>query len=351
MIVRRTRLLLAVALSTLGAAHAARADDGQQAVAIVAGRRGALAARLSEELRAAGLQIRVEALASDLSTDGFVIVIGDGDDPAIEVLSKRGNVTERVALVEAGGAADARVLRVTEIVRALALPGGGSAEPTNEGPSPDAGSIDPPAASAPGPAGSAAPRASLAPTAGRPPPLPPPPPLRADHAPAIFEAGVFAGLGVAAQGPSMSVDATVRFWPHERVGVGLLASLPVVGAQIGAAEGQATMRTFLFGAELDLAPVVRTESLGVVLSPGIGLAHVTFSAEAAEGYRARDDGVFAGLAYGRVEGRLRVTESFRLAAAALGGGAFPPVEVRFAGRPISTYAFAGGVSLGLLLEL
>lgn len=149
----------------------------------------------------------------------------------------------------------------------------------------------------------------------------------------------------------MSVDATVRVWPHERVGVGLFASLPVVGAQIGAAEGEATMRTFLFGAELDFAPIVRTEALGVVLSPGIGLAHVTFSAEAAEGYRARDDGVFAGLAYGRVEGRLRVTESFRLSAAALGGGAFPPVEVRFAGRPISTYSFAGGLSIGLLLEL
>jgi hypothetical protein len=348
MIVWRTRLLLAVALSMFGAPRAARADSGQEAVAIVAGRRGALAVRLSEELRAAGLEIRVEALASDLSTDGFVIVIGDGDDPAIEVLSKRGGVTERVALVEAGGAADARVLRVTEIVRALALPGGGPAEPTNEGPRPDVEATGAPAPSAPAPAGPAAPRPSFAPSASR---LPPPPLLRADGAPAVFEAGVFAGLGVAAQGPSMSVDATVRFWPHDRVGVGLLTSLPVVGAQIGAAEGEATMRTFLFGAELDLAPVVRTEALSVVLSPGIGFAHVTFSAEAAEGYRARDDGVFAGLAYGRAEGRLRVTESVQLAAAALGGGAFPPVEVRFAGRPISTYAFAGGLSVGLLLEL
>jgi hypothetical protein len=347
MIARRTAPLAAFVFTLAGVPYVARADGGSQAVAIVAGTRGALAARLSEELRVAGLSVRVEATISEARSDGIVLVIGEGDDPSVEIWARRADQTERVAVVAPGDAIDARVLRVAEIVRALALPRGNPSPPASEAP-PLA--PEPPARPAPSersPAQVPRPHAKTAGAAAH----PPPPPLEEAGAPALFEAGVFAGLGVAAQGPSMSVDATVRLWPHERAGVGLLASLPVVGARIGAAEGEATMRSFLFGAELEVAPIVRSEPFGVVLSPGIGFAHVTFSAEAAEGYRARDDGVFAGLAYGRVEGRLRVTDSVRVAAAALGGGVFPPIEVHFAGRPVSTFAFTGGVSLGVLFEL
>lgn len=346
-------VVLALQLLSL---EVARADAGAS-VAIVAGKRGALASRVADELRAAGLLVNVEPTTGDVVSDGVVIVIGEGEEPIVEIRSKHGSETTLVAVVGAGGSVDARVLRVAELVRALALPSGARVA---------AQSAEPPLAPAPLVPPAAPPPDQAAKAAGAPAsttllPAPPgvdagvtgpivPPPLRPVPAP-IFDAGVAAALGVAAQGASMSIQGTIRVWPHDVVGVGVLADLPVVGTSIAATEGVATMRRHQFGAELEIAPARRGDWIGLVLAPGIGFAYVTFTAEAAAGYRARDDGVFAALAYGRAEGRLRLAESVHATAGVVGGAAFPPIEVRFGGRAVSTHAATGAISLGLLLEL
>ena len=340
-------LLVASALAAVAAARAATAQDQSGGVAIVAGRRGALAARLADELRAAGLTARVEAAPGDVSHDGLVMLLGDGDDPAIEIFMRRGDKIEPVAVIPGEGALDARVLRATEVARALVLPAGTPGAPPNAEP-PRAPTLPTapttPAASTAPPMGGARPIAPI-------PITPPVRPLIPAPVPSVFEAGAAAALGVAAQGPSMAIDASVRVWPHERVGVGVLASLPVVGTSIESTEGDATMRTFLFGAELPLAPLPRAGSFGLVLAPGLGVGYLALSAEAGDGYRAGDEGAFAGVAYARAEGRLRITDSVQATAGVLGGGAFPPVEIQFAGRPITTFTFTGDVSLGILAEL
>ncbi|XXX73218.1 hypothetical protein WMF30_36775 [Sorangium sp. So ce134] len=321
--------------------------DERSPVTVVAGARGALAHRLAQELEAAGLRVQVEASPTAVAPGGLLIVVPEGDDGAIEIWSASGGRADLVASVAPDGPLDTRVLRAAELVRALQSPA-------------RAPSDAPPAAVAPAPlppAPIAPPAVAVGPgEAWRIPPLgawaPPAPPFPVPVAPraALVDVGVAMALGWQAPGVSLALDASLRIWPSARVGIGLLAGLPIVSPTIRAPEGEVGFRSTLLGAELVLAPVARTGRFGLVLSPGLGLAHVSASGEARPPYLDSDASTFTAFVYGRGEVRLRLIDSLALTAGALGGAAIPPVDIRFVGRVTSTFSPLASFSLGVVIQ-
>ncbi|WP_437276698.1 hypothetical protein WME90_36415 [Sorangium sp. So ce375] len=323
------------------------ADDAPP-ITVVAGARGALAYRLSQELGAAGLKVRVEASPAAAGSGGLLIVIPEGDEGAIEIWSESGGRADLVASVAPDGPLDTRVLRAAELVRALRSTAGVPA-----------GAVGPePSAVAPAPVqpSPVAPPAALPGEAWRSPPVrawaPPSPPFAvpaASRAPPV-EVGVAIAVGWQAPGASLALDASLRIWPSARIGAGLLADLAVIGPELAASEGKVRFRSSLFGAELALAPIARSRRFGLVLSPGVGLGYVIASGDARPPYIDSDESTFTALVYGRGEARFRLIDSVYLTAGAVGGASIPPVDVRLAGRVISTFSPLASFSLGVVVQ-
>ncbi|WP_438010851.1 hypothetical protein WME89_20635 [Sorangium sp. So ce321] len=124
----------------------------------------------------------------------------------------------------------------------------------------------------------------------------------------------------------------------------------MVGPTIDAPEGEVRFRSTLLGAELVLAPVSRSGRVGLVLSPGLGLGHVSASGDADPPYVDSDESTFTAIVYGRAEARFRLIDSLALTAGALGGAAIPPVDIRFVGRVTSTFSPLASLSLGVVVE-
>ncbi|WP_437313867.1 hypothetical protein [Sorangium sp. So ce385] len=337
---------LVALVASLALAAPCFADD-RSPITVVAGARGALAHRLSQELEAAGLPVRVEASPTAVAPGGLLIVVPEGDEGAIEIWSASGGRADLVASVAPDGPLDTRVLRAAELVRALRSP---ASAPTDATPAAVAPAPLPPAPVAP-------PAVAVGPgEAWRSPPLgawaPPAPAFPVPAAPrsALVDVGVAMAVGWQAPGVSLALDASLRIWPSARVGVGLLADLPLVGPTVDAPEGEVGFRATLLGAELVLAPVARTGRFGLVLSPGVGLAHVSASGEARPPYLDSDESTITALVYGRGEARLRLIDSLALTAGALGGAAIPPVDIRFVGRVTSTFGPLASFSLGVVVE-
>ncbi|AUX34906.1 MULTISPECIES: hypothetical protein [Sorangium] len=340
---------LVALLASLALAAPCFADE-RSPITVVAGARGALAHRLSQELEAAGLPVQVEASPAAAAPGGLLIVVPEGDEGAIEIWSASGGRADLVASVAPDGPLDTRVLRAAELVRALrsAADAPAGATPAPLPPAPVAPAPLPPAPVAPPAAGSGQawwgrPLRAWA---------PPPPAFPVSAAPraALVDVGVAVAVGWQTPGVSLALDASLRLWPSARVGVGLLADLPLVGPTIDAPEGEVGFRATLLGAELVLAPVARTGRFGLVLSPGVGLAHVSASGEARPPYLDSDESTFTALVYGRGEARLRLIDSLALTAGALGGAAIPPVDLRFVGRVTSTFCPLASFSLGVVVE-
>ncbi|WP_437784464.1 hypothetical protein [Sorangium sp. So ce1097] len=341
-----------VASLAFGALVAPCSADERPPVTVVAGARGALAHRLSQELEAAGLRVQVEASPTAVAPGGLLIVVPEGDEGAIEIWSASGGRADLVASVAPDGPLDTRVLRAAELVRALRSPARapGDAPPAAVAPAAVAPAPLPPApvappavAVGPGEAWRSLPLGAWAPPA---PAFPVPAAPRA----ALVDVGVAMAVGWQTPGVSLALDASLRIWPSARVGIGLLADLPIVSPTIQAPEGEVGFRSTLLGAELVLAPVARTGRLGLVLSPGLGLAHVSASGEARPPYVDSDESTFTALVYGRAEVRLRLIDSLVLTAGALGGAAIPPVDIRFAGRVTSTFSPLASFSLGVVIQ-
>ncbi|WP_437721140.1 hypothetical protein [Sorangium sp. So ce861] len=322
--------------------------DERSPITVVAGARGALAHRLSQELEAAGLPVQVEASPIAVAPGGLLIVVPEGDDGAIEIWSASGGRADLVASVAPDGPLDTRVLRAAELVRALRSPARAPSDATPAAVTP-----------APLPPAPAAPPAVAVGSgdAWRGPPLlrtwaPPAPAFPVPAAPrtALVDVGVAMAVGWQAPGVSLALDASLRIWPSARVGVGLLAELPLVGPTVQAPEGGVAFRSTLLGAELVFAPVARTGRFALILSPGLGLAHVSVSGEARPPYLDSDESTFTALVYGRGEARLRLIDSLVLTAGALGGAAIPPVDIRVAGRVTSTFSPLASFSLGLVIQ-
>ncbi|WP_441291355.1 hypothetical protein ACSRUE_13580 [Sorangium sp. KYC3313] len=317
-------------------------------ITVVAGARGALAYRLSQELEAAGLQVHVQAGPAAAGSGGLLIVIPEGEEGAIEIWSDSSGRADLVASVAPDGPLDTRVLRAAELVRALRSTAGAPAgavgpEPAAVAPAP----VQPsPAAPPAAPPGEAWPRPPLRAWA------PPSPPFAVPAAPRapLVEVGVAIAAGWQAPGASLALDASLRIWPSARIGAGLLADLPVIGPEIEASEGKVRFRRSLFGAELALAPIERGRRFGLVLSPGVGLGYVSASGDARPPYIDSDESTFTALVYGRGEARFRLVDSVVLTAGALGGAAIPPVDIRFAGRVISTFGPLASFSLGVVVQ-
>ncbi|WP_438008301.1 hypothetical protein WME89_06115 [Sorangium sp. So ce321] len=324
--------------------------DERSPVTVVAGARGALAHRLSQELEAAGLRVQVEATPTAVAPGGLLIVVPEGDEGALEIWSASGGRADLVASVAPDGPLDTRVLRAAELVRALLSPARapGDAAPAAVAPAPlPPAPVAPPAvAVGPGEAWRSLPLGAWAP------PAPPASPFPVPVAPraALVDVGVAMAVGWQTPGVSLALDASLRIWPSARVGIGLLADLPIVSPTIEAAEGEVGFRSTLLGAELVLAPVARTGRFGLVLSPGLGLAHVSASGEARPPHLDSDESTFTALVYGRAEVRLRLVDSLVLTAGALGGAAIPPVDIRFVGRVTSTFSPLASFSLGVVVE-
>ncbi|WP_437835970.1 hypothetical protein [Sorangium sp. So ce1153] len=321
--------------------------DERSPVTVVAGARGALAHRLSQELEAAGLRVQVEASPTPVAPGGLLIVIPEGDEGAIEIWSASGGRADLVASVAPDGPLDTRVLRAAELVRALRpsarAPGDAPPAAVAPAPLPPAPVAPPAVAVGPGDAWRSLPLGAWAPPA-------PPFPVRVAPRAALVDVGVAMVVGWQTPGVSLALDASLRIWPSARVGIGLLADLPIVGPRIEAPEGEVGFRSTLLGAELALAPVARTGRFGLVLSPGVGLAHVTASGEARPPYLDSDESTLTAVVYGRGEVRLRLIDSLALTAGALGGAAIPPVDIRFVGRVTSTFSPLASFSLGVVVE-
>ncbi|WP_437757086.1 hypothetical protein [Sorangium sp. So ce1389] len=336
-----------VAFSAFLALVAPCSADERSPVTVVAGARGALAHRLSQELEAAGLRVQVEASPTAVAPGGLLIVVPEGDEGAIEIWSASGGRADLVASVAPDGPLDTRVLRAAELVRALRSPARapGEAPPAAVAPAPlPPAPVAPPAvAVGPGEAWRSLPLGAWAPPA---PPFPVPVAARA----ALVDVGVAMAVGWQTPGVSLALDASLRIWPSARVGIGLLADLPILSPTIQAPEGEVGFRSTLLGAELVLAPVARTGRFGLVLSPGLGVAHVTASGEARPPYLDSDESTFTALVYGRGEVRLRLIDSLALTASALGGAAIPPVGIRFVGRVTSTFSPLASFSLGVVVQ-
>ncbi|WP_437647458.1 hypothetical protein [Sorangium sp. So ce362] len=339
------------ALAAFLALAAPCAADAPSPVTVVAGARGALAHRLSQELEAAGLRVQVEASPTAVAPGGLLIVVPEGEEGAIEIWSESGGRADLVASVAPDGPLDTRVLRAAELVRAL--------RSVARAP---AGAAPPAVVPAPLPPAPVAPVAPVAPPAvvpdeaWRSQPLrawaPPPPPFPVPAAPgaALVDVGVAIAVGWQAPGASLALDASLRIWPSAGIGVGLLAKVPVVGPDIEASEGKVGFLPALFGAELVLAPIARSRRFGLVLSPGLGLGYVSASGDARPPYVDSDESTFTALVYGRGEARFRLIDSLYLTAGALGGAAIPPVDIRIAGRVISTFSPLASFSLGVVVQ-
>src|SRR5262249_50791946 len=105
-------------------------------------------------------------------------------------------------------------------------------------------------------------------------------PAAAPSKPALVDVGIAGALGVQVPGVSIALDASLRIWPHARVGAGFLAELPILAPEITARAGSVRFRPAFFGAELVTAPIARTGRFGFVLSPGVALSHLSVSGDA-----------------------------------------------------------------------
>jgi hypothetical protein len=328
---------LAVGLVVASAARAASAEP--QEVTIVAGPRAALAHRLTQELEASGIVVHVESGEPSRDAPALFVVVPEEEGAPIEIWSVKDGASTLVASVASEGPADTRVLRAAELARALAAPGPRT--------SPVAA---PPEASPPAPIPAPSAPAALAPPSPFVPwSLQPPFRPKADE-PAYVDFGLGVALGLQSQGASLQFEGSARFWPAERVGVGVFASAPATGATIRANEGTATLRAAIFGLELVTAPVTRTGPFAIVLSPGIALDYVNVSGEAETGFVSLGGDTLLVAAYGRAEARIAIAGPLRLALGAMGGASFTAVDITFADTVYSTYCPFGSASLGAVVE-
>ncbi|HTJ80754.1 MAG TPA: hypothetical protein VL400_03495 [Polyangiaceae bacterium] len=351
---------------SLLAASSAAADPAPE-ITVVAGPRAALAHRLAQELEASGLVVHVEDAQAADAPKLFVVVPEDAKAP-IEIWTTKDGVSSLLATVASDGPADTRVLRAAEIARALAAPDGAAASPASaQGPdgalrTATAGAIQSSTAASvetPPPSATAKPAATVAPSTARggeipawatwPAPLVGPRP-QPEPTPPSFDFGFSVALGLQTQGASLQIEGSARWWPAERFGVGVLASAPVVGALVETTVGDATVRSSLFGLELETAPITRTGAFAWVLSPGIGLDWIHVDGTAKSAYESLGgDGVQAAI-YARTEVRIAVTGPLRLSVGAMGGAALPPVDITFIGTAYSTYSAFGSASFGAEIE-
>lgn len=313
--------------------------EGEAVVTVMEGASSSITERVVQEMEVAGLTVRRGDPPSAEAAPLVVVVPADPTAP-IELYVLKGGATVFAASVPAGGPDDTRALRVAELARALSFRSEEAREPALE-PEPADSATPSAAMPAPKPRG----LAPLTPDWG-----PAPEPVPASSGPS-FDFGLGAGLGLQAPGISMQIEATATLWPHDHIGVGVFASAPAVGAEIAQREGTATVRSAIFGLELATAPVERGGSFAILLNPGLALGYLHASGRADSSTNTSlENGTVVGAGYGRAELRARIVGPLCIRLGLLGGATFPPVDIRFASRVVSTFSPIGSASLGMTVE-
>ncbi|MBL9027850.1 MAG: hypothetical protein JNL21_37005 [Myxococcales bacterium] len=331
------RLVAALSAALVASAPLLARAENDKIVLVVTDRSVAQLERLVQEMELAGLGVQRLSPGQERTDARVVVLMPSAAGAPIEIYHQRGGATLLVASVPGDETEDAQALRVAELARALAF--------------------EPPAPEAP---------SSAQPEVVPLPPLRPPPVSPAldavsldgrAHAgapsrrgPARFDFGLSTALGVQSAGASFQIEASATYWPHPLIGVALFGSAPVVGAEITRAVGSATVRSALFAVELATSPTGREMPFAVVLDPGIALDYLHVSGTADGSDAGRDGAKLLGAAYGRAELRAVIAGPLRIKVGALGGAAFPPVDILFQSSVVSTFSPFGSVSVGVVVE-
>ncbi len=333
-------LALALAPVLTRDAHA----DTNDAITISGDATTALSRRLAQEMQTGGLAVQWEATKPEVVATGLLIVLPDHPADDIQIWRVRGASATLEASVPPDDSEDTRALRVAELVRALAFDDAPDATSAPEArPEPPPAPSPKPRPAPPKRVASAAPVSQALDAVVVDPKQPLPDP-------ASFDFSLAAAFGLQTQGISMQIEGTAAYWPHSYVGAGIFASAPAVGAEVVAPQGQATVRSALFGVELVTAPVGRQRGFALMLSPGIALNYLHVSGTADRPFEDLTGDKPLAAAYGRAELRVRLAGPSLLKVGALGGASVPVVDIRFAKETVSTYSPFGTISLGFVVE-
>jgi len=184
-------------------------------------------------------------------------------------------------------------------------------------------------------------------------PLPAVPAPLADGAPPWPRLVVDAAVAVPLEpgGPGVDLALRARWMVTQRIGVGGLVSVPIVGSTVSSTEGSASSSAAILGAEIS-AVLLDARRVRLAASAGLGAAWLRTAGFASAPYTGRPDSLVSALPFLGVEVAPRLTDHLRLY---LGGHAaisLPGADIVFAGRSVATWGrplglLAAGVSLEL----
>lgn len=152
---------------------------------------------------------------------------------------------------------------------------------------------------------------------------------------------LFAGLGGIAPngglGASGHVAAGMRFETQGPFSVAATALASVSEVGTTAAEGEASGRPHLFGAQMGWEPLSENADWSVELGPGLGLLLLVLEGTGNPPFEGHKDRLVASAPYLHASAAWRVQPWLRMRAALLGGAAVPRPVVRFDERPVAAW--------------
>lgn len=161
--------------------------------------------------------------------------------------------------------------------------------------------------------------------------------------PRRFAVSVSVAVPFQAGGPGVDLGLRGRWMATPVLGVGAFADIPLLGSTLKAAEGAASVSSFLFGGELIVA-ALPAGRVRVTASPGLAVAWLRTSGTASSPYRGRGVDAAVALPMIGVEVAPRIADRVRLCLDGHAGFSIPRTGIVFAGRAVATW----GRPLGLL---
>ena len=312
------------AVCTLLFAGAAQADEAR--VLIIAPRATPLVKKLEAELATEHFTIgfwfdsktiesTAEVRAHAVAREARILLRTSASDDAVEVwvADRDGDIVRFRERVTASSPADADLLAVHahEVVRAALLADTSPSKPKPApSPLPDVEEPEPP----PEPVAEA-----------------PAPPRVALRVGPTFVASLESGFGMG------NLSLGVSWLASERVSLDAIASLPIFASTIKAPEGSARVSLGLLGAGASWSPSDRAARVRPSLGAGMALAWTHVDGIATPPFVSNSDDVVSFLPYVDLAIRVMLTKSLAIGADVLGGVAFPPARISFAGHEVATF--------------
>ncbi len=146
------------------------------------------------------------------------------------------------------------------------------------------------------------------------------------------------GPAIARQGGGLALDLSMRarWFPWERLGIGLSANAPLMPASLSGAEGDAHISAWLMGAEVAVRPLV-FRFMHVGLGVGVYAVRLTVSGEGKAPYVSGSSSAWVAAPYGFVEAAPRFGSHWSVPLTTSIGFATPPTDIRFAGRAVDQW--------------